>query len=285
MNSTFQFEWRDVLDIGPECDERFLDWQKVPELEALDIQLCGVSHLAGRYSVGRTDPIAHTVLYSVDGCVELFTREGQQTVEKGMVIILPAHEPFLIELHGSTWSMCWFDFADGPRWRDAFKSRRSLEVCEGGRRIFHAVSLIYYEKDKELRQPMVRYLERYLNQTMNANDLVSPELQRLRQLFRDVEKRLHYPWSVEEMCELIHYSPPHLHRLCRKHFGRSPLQQVIHMRMERAKHFLSSTTWPIEQVSEQVGYHDIFSFSKRFKKSVGVSPAKYRSEGVSIKPA
>lgn len=283
MSFLSEFQWCNVLEIGPECNERFLDWQKIPELESLGIQLCGVSHLAGNYTVGRTDPVAHTVLYSVDGCIELYTHEGQQTVEKSQVIILPAHQPFLIDLEGPSWTMCWFDFEDGPRWRDACLDRRSAEICEGGRRIFHALSLIYYERDEQLRRPTLNYLDHYLNQTMKPQQAISPELQRLRQLFLDVEKRLHYAWKMEDMCELIHYSAPHLHRLSQKHFGRSPLQQIIFMRMERAKHLLSSTTWPIAQVAEQVGYHDIFSFSKRFKKSVGESPANYRKCAVSIR--
>ncbi|WP_370979687.1 helix-turn-helix domain-containing protein [Agaribacterium sp. ZY112] len=270
------WKWQDVLEIGPECNERFLDCQRVPELKELAIPLCGFSQLEGNYRVGRSAPMCNTLLYSVDGAIELFTPEGCQTVEKSELIILPAGRPFLIELQAPFWTMSWLDLADTARWSELCRNRSPSEYCQSGRQIFHTIATLYYEKSESLRRPSLNYLEHYLLETLKAPTSQSTESQRLDQLFRDVEKRLHYPWSVEEMATLIHYSTPHLHRLCQKRFGRSPLQQVIHMRMERAKYLLNSTAWPLAQIAEQVGYHDLFSFAKRFKKSVGVPPARYR---------
>ncbi|WP_096087551.1 helix-turn-helix transcriptional regulator [Agaribacterium haliotis] len=270
------WQWQDVLEIGPECNERFLDADKVPELRELAIPLCGFSHLEGHYRVGRSKPVANTILYSVDGAIELYTPEGCQTVGKSQLIILPAHRPFLIELKAPFWTMTWFDFEDTPRWSELCTGKAPAEFCQSGRQIFHALAVLYYERDASLRRPTLDYLEHYLQESLKAPANQNQESQRLDQLFRDIDKRLHYPWSVEEMSQLIHYSAPHLHRLCQKRFGRSPLQQIIHMRMERAKYLLSSTAWPLSQIAEQVGYHDLFSFSKRFKKSVGEAPAHYR---------
>ena len=276
MNLEKNWIWQDVLEIGPECNERFIDWQKAPELQNLDVRLCGFSQLEGHYRVGRTDPIANTLLYSVDGAIELYTPEGRQTVEKSQLIILPAHRPFLIELKSPFWTMTWYDLEDTPRWSELCANRPAVEYCPNGRQLFHALAVIYYERNANLRCPSVNYLEHYLLETLNAPRNQSNEFQRSHQLFRDVEKQLHKTWTVEAMCKLIHYSSAHLHRLCQKRFGRSPLQQVIQLRMERAKYLLTNTAWPLAQIAEQLGYQDLFSFSKRFKKSVLDSPASYR---------
>lgn len=268
--------WENILEIGDDCDERFVDRNKVSEMEQLDINISGVSNLKGHYRVGRNSPISHAILYSVEGAIKLHTEEGVQVVEKCNLITLPAHKPYLMELEAPLWNMVWFDLNDGDRWRELCIHRPTVARCDSGRQLFHLLSFIYYEKNKDLRKPAIKQLEYYIEETLCAPLPGSSESQRIDQLIRDMEKRLHCPWSIAEMSELIQYSAPHLHRLFQSRFGRSPIQHLIFLRMERAKYLLNYTTWSIEQIAEQVGYQDVFNFSKRFKKSVGIAPGQYR---------
>lgn len=269
-------EWFDVLEIGAECHERFVECTKVPELESLRIKICGVSELSGKYCVGRTNPMCNTIFYAVNGTIELQTEKGLQTVEKGQLVILPAHQPFLLELKSDNFSMVWFDLENGSPWRELCNNHESIEVCNSGRQIFHLLSLLYYERSAVLRKPAVKQLEYYLKYTLRSPLTGSIETQRLDLLIRDVEKKLHSHWTVAEMGKVIKYSAPHLHRLFQKRFSKSPIQYLIYLRMERAKYLLANTTWSIEQIAEQVGYNDVFNFSKRFKKSVGSPPGSFR---------
>jgi len=269
-------EWIDVLEIGPECNERFVECKKVPELAELDITISGVSDLAGHYRVGRRDPVCHTIIYGVQGSIELYTEAGHQTVEKGNLITLPAHKPFLIKLKAPCWSMVWFDLTDGARWNDLCIERPSISGCESTRQLFHLLSLIYYERNQVLRESPMKQLSYYLKETLSSHFPNSVEHQRIKQLIGDFEKRLHFDWSIKEMTQLIHYSESHLHRLFQKHHGKSPLQFLISLRMERAKYLLIHTNWSIEQIADQVGYKDVFNFSKRFKKSISMPPGQYR---------
>jgi AraC-like DNA-binding protein len=84
-------------------------------------------------------------------------------------------------------------------------------------------------------------------------------------LIEDFEKRLRFACSIKKMTPLIHYSESHLHRLFQKHHGKGPLQHLIFLSMECVKYLLTHTNWSIEQIAEQVGYKDVFNFSKRFK--------------------
>lgn len=269
-------DWLDVLEIGPECNERFVECTKVPELKDLDIKLCGISHLAGHYRVGRVEPMCHTIFYVVEGAIDLHTDAGHEVIEKGHLITLPAHKPFLIELTSPNFSMVWFDLNDNARWRKLCENRPSVTVCDSGRQLFHILGFIYYERSSILRSQSINQLEFYLEQTLQADESESSDAKRIDQLIRDIEKKLHFNWTVEDMASLIHYSSSHLHRLFQKRFERSPIQHLIYLRVERAKYLLRNTTWSIEQIAEQVGYTDVFNFSKRFKKSVGVPPGKYR---------
>jgi AraC-like DNA-binding protein len=269
-------DWLDVLEIGPECHERFVEYRKAPELESLDIKICGLSKLAGKYRVSRVNPISNTILYGVDGAIELYTENGCQTVEKGNLIILPAHHSFMIELKSAKFTMAWFHLDDCKIWNDLCENQDRVVICDSGRQIYHLLGLIYYERSAVLRKPAIKQLDYYLKNTLRIPVEESIENRRLRLLIRDIEKKLHFHWTVDEMSKNIKYSSPHLHRLFQKQYAKSPIQYLIYLRMERAKYLLINSMWSIEQIAEQVGYNDIFNFSKRFKKSVGTPPGLFR---------
>ncbi|WP_143873505.1 helix-turn-helix transcriptional regulator [Catenovulum sediminis] len=271
--------WQEVFEIGSECNERFVDYNKVPEMAQFHIPISGVSNLAGKYCVGRVNPDYHTVLYCVDGSIRLHNETGIQDVGKCNLMTLPAHKPFLMELVQPSWTMVWFALEDIEKWRTLIADRPAVTCCDSAKQLFHALSIIYYERDPQLRKPIINQLSHYLNDTLCAPTSETIESQRLTQLIRDIEKRLHCNWTVEEMSKLVNYSAPHLHRLFQKYFSRSPIQHLIFLRMERAKYLLINTAWTIEHIAEQVGYTDVFNFSKRFKKSVGIPPGKFRKGG------
>ena len=47
--------------------------------------------------------------------------------------------------------------------------------------------------------------------------------------------------------------------------------------MHKAANFLVSTTMPIKEIADQVGYNDQLAFSKAFKNKFGMSPKNYRT--------
>jgi len=48
--------------------------------------------------------------------------------------------------------------------------------------------------------------------------------------------------------------------------------------MQRAMQVLSDSERTLEQVAQEVGYTDAFSFSKVFKRTVGVAPREFRRQ-------
>ena len=120
-------------------------------------------------------------------------------------------------------------------------------------------------------------LSHYLNTTLQSEPKIGGH-NRLTSLFLEIEERLQFDWTIDAMCEQVHYSAPHLHRLCQAQFGKSPMQQLIYLRINRAKNLLLNTRWPVAHIAAYVGYPNIFNFSKRFKKSVGVSPTDFRNK-------
>jgi AraC-like DNA-binding protein len=58
--------------------------------------------------------------------------------------------------------------------------------------------------------------------------------------------------------------------------GDTPLSYLRTVRMQKAMALPSETGRNLEQVAQDVGYADAFSFSKVFRRGVGISPREFR---------
>ncbi len=74
------------------------------------------------------------------------------------------------------------------------------------------------------------------------------------------------------------YSPDYMNRIFKRVTGKTLIQMLTEIRMEKAKKLFLYETLSVEEISSLVGYEDVTNFIRNFKKTVGVSPGKYRSE-------
>ena len=280
-----QRDFRDIVNIGPRCVERFIDTTNAPEIKALDIELAGCSNLSGEYQVGRVNPPNHTLFYSLKGRGKVVTPSGEYALPPSTLIILPAHQSFEVRIseniqeiadnaQSSQWDIIWLNLSDTPLWQHLYRVKQPVQNDIDLTGLHHAMELLYIEDKSQHRLAVIPIIEQYLQRI--ATPVKGTHHTRLNALFSTVEKRLQFNWNIASLANLVHYSAPHLHRLCLLHFNRSPMQQVIHLRMARAKNLLISTQWPIAYIANYVGYSNVFTFSKRFKKSEGVPPSEYR---------
>jgi len=279
-----QLSFRDIVDIGPKCFERFIDSSNAPEISELEIELAGCSNLSGDYTVGRVSPPNHTLFYSIHGQGKFRVPSGEMQLDEGQLIILPAGQSFEVTIVSEQWDIIWVNLADSERWKSFSKSEAAVLDNAKLEGLHHAMELLYLERDVDSREAAMQLVSRYLYRIIDAplsdvhthDEKERRQVSRLHSLFSAVEKQLQFDWDMESLSEKAHYSAPHLHRLCLQVFGRSPKQHVIYLRMTRAKSLLQSTQWPVSYIASYVGYANVFTFSKRFKKSTGLSPSAFR---------
>lgn len=267
-------EFRDIVNIGPHCHERFIDSTNTPEIKALDIELAGCSNLSGTYQVARVTPPNHTIFYTLsgEGCVS--TPQDKLALPKHSLVLLPADQSFEVRITAEHWDIIWLNLTNSPRWQHLRTPSAQLKSNVDLASVHHAMELLYLESDGHRREGVIPIIQHHLRSVVSQEANVQQA--RIDVLFSEVEKQLQFDWTVDIMAKRAHYSAPHLHRLCLEKYGRSPIQQVIHLRMIRAKNLLENTQWPVAHIAHYVGYTSVFTFSKRFKKSVGVSPTDYR---------
>ncbi|MDP4182633.1 MAG: AraC family transcriptional regulator [Bacillota bacterium] len=59
----------------------------------------------------------------------------------------------------------------------------------------------------------------------------------------------------------------------------TPIAYVIRHRILKSCALLTETDWKIADIAKDVGFSNISYFNREFKKAIGCSPSKYRSEG------
>ena len=91
-----------------------------------------------------------------------------------------------------------------------------------------------------------------------------------------MHERSAHPWTLEELAQQAGLSRTALAERFRDAMGDTPLNHLRVLRMQRAMRLLAETDRKLEAVAAEVGYQDAFSFSKVFKRTVGVSPKAFR---------
>jgi AraC family transcriptional regulator, arabinose operon regulatory protein len=83
--------------------------------------------------------------------------------------------------------------------------------------------------------------------------------------------------NLQDLCDHVHYSPSRFSNLFRSKTGYAPIDYFIQMKMQKASQLLDFTDHPIKNVASAIGIDDPYYFSRRFTKTFGMSPTKYRS--------
>jgi AraC-like DNA-binding protein len=82
--------------------------------------------------------------------------------------------------------------------------------------------------------------------------------------------------SVSEYAKLLHKSPKTISNIFRKLNSKSPLQFIQERKMLEARRLLIYTTKRIKEIAYEVGFEDLQTFSRFFKRNEGISPSKYK---------
>jgi AraC-like DNA-binding protein len=81
------------------------------------------------------------------------------------------------------------------------------------------------------------------------------------------------------VAEELGMSLSHFRRTFRREAGQAVHQFLLHNRLHTARHLLAETRMPIKQIARQLGYRDVFYFSRQFTKLTGTPPASFRRAG------
>lgn len=84
--------------------------------------------------------------------------------------------------------------------------------------------------------------------------------------------------TLTQLASYCGISENYLNRLFKTHFSTTAMNFLNRYRIERAASLLSGTELPINEVCAQSGFKNNMNFSQNFKKFMGTTPGKFRSE-------
>lgn len=89
--------------------------------------------------------------------------------------------------------------------------------------------------------------------------------------------------SLSMISQEVGISQFYLTRLFKEKTGYAPLKYIINRRMGDAQSLLISTDMTVSKIAEAVGYDNPNYFNLLFKKTVGITPGKYRKHILGMK--
>lgn len=115
----------------------------------------------------------------------------------------------------------------------------------------------------------------------NLNTPATPSQSSENRLLQDIldyisENYCRCDFSMQEVAEHFSMLPSNMSSFFKEHMQCNMLDYLIGLRMDLAKELLRTTTLPLKDISEQVGYYNVSSFIRRFKTHEGITPNNYR---------
>jgi LacI family transcriptional regulator len=114
--------------------------------------------------------------------------------------------------------------------------------------------------------------------TRQSSDVLAIEDQELADAVRFIHNNASRPLGVKQLLEAVPVSRRSLERRFRAAFGRTPLDEILRVRLQRAQSLLSGTDLPISAIAEQSGFVTNKQLTTTFQKRLKTSPTAYRRQ-------
>ncbi len=242
-------------------------------------------NLVNRYNAAKTEyPMKnagrrhHGFLYTLEGTEVYHFHDQIVYAVPGSVTYIPKGEKYTIDLIGERSIVTAFDF-EGI---EATPSRPFCIKAENDaalREHFISAERKWYSKKTEsvaeCKASFYKMIAGLIkNETHYSNnkhrERLAPAISYLHSHFLESD------FKISQLSEIAEISPRYFEQLFFNEFKTTPKEYVISLKLELAKELLLSEKSSVSSVAEQLGYSDLYHFSKLFKKKTGYAPGQYK---------
>ena len=101
-------------------------------------------------------------------------------------------------------------------------------------------------------------------------------LQNAVQIKTYIDENLTKDISLASISEHVNYSPTYVSKIFRQHYGMSYIDYLNSQRVKLSQSLLASTELSVKEIGFQVGFNNMQSFFRIFKRYTGLTPLQYR---------
>lgn len=128
-----------------------------------------------------------------------------------------------------------------------------------------------------IEQELLDVIGKYLK----ANKHAVAKSAHVQYVIKKIEKQFSDKLSLQEIADEIPVSASYLSHLFSEEIGSTFQEYLLTYRIHQAKKLLASKTdWSMSRIAEEVGFSSQHHFSNIFKKVEGMTPSKYKEQGV-----
>ncbi|MEP4079434.1 AraC family transcriptional regulator [Haloferula sp.] len=265
---------------GSHVDERdwLADQAYCPILAQHHIAHVGVMRAESPFEVTRHNQSGTFMLSCFAGSGLVLVDGSWHRIQAGEACLLPPFVMNSLRCEESTpWHFSWVRYLESREVNPVVSAHSPLSGKFAPAPMQRAIQGLHAETQSTnspaMMQLWVDLLQSYVSRFAQPYQSDS----RLYKVWSAVEQNPGKAWTLVELAAISSVSEEHLRRLCRKELGRSPIQQVTFLRMQKASQLLASGDDKIEVIAREVGYQNPFTFSTAFKKWVGWRPSEHRS--------
>jgi len=173
-----------------------------------------------------------------------------------------------------------------PNYRNEHKFNSRLHIDQLA--LAH-IDNITYEMEVECQQKIAGYeiflrakileLIAYLARTYTqGKSIESQALIRVGNVIGALENDYAKDWKLDELATIAHMSKSNLLTTFRKATHQSPIEYLIHLRIQRAMEMMRNMDVTITEIAFAVGFNDSNYFSRQFRKIAGISARQFKDQ-------
>ncbi len=126
---------------------------------------------------------------------------------------------------------------------------------------------------------MLTVIGRILRSKNGEDNIDSCDIKgKIEHVKRFAERNYHKRTSLEDAAAIVGLSPKYLSRIFRQEVGTGFSDFKSKIKIEKAREWLSSTGYNVNQISDKLGYQNVESFIRAFKKYSNCTPSEYRKK-------
>jgi AraC-like DNA-binding protein len=289
MNKTSMIPSQDVQILGDKTRYRVVradagdarSWlmkgSVCPLLHQHHISHAGIMEAAAPFEVVRLNQSGTFMIACIEGEGVVLADGRWKRIRANQACLQP---PFVVNalkcLPGKRWTFAWVRYDESREVRPIVSSHSPVTGPFTAAPLQAAIEGLHSESAGEASPALLHHWNELVHRYVVRFAQPHRQDERLWQVWQRVEANLARPWSLTEIAAIACMSEEHLRRVCRKELGRSPMQHLTFLRLQRAQHLLSVTDDKVEVIAHAVGFESSFTFSNTFKKWIGWRPSEQR---------
>lgn len=148
---------------------------------------------------------------------------------------------------------------------------RTERIFAGRGNLYSAIASI------DTLDEMEEYFRKFYGDIIQYQARKSGEANYGERIIRHLEQHFGEEIVFEDMAKEIGISYSYMRKILYEQTGKSLIDYLNQLRIEKAKQLLLETDQTISQIALQVGYHNVQSFNRFFRKYEGMPPSNYKA--------